>query len=81
MSASHGKPCTEDWETTNVASVARVLVQHAAQREETRGSHWREDHPSSRDEWRVRLVTTMDAAGTLRTDTRPPSWVPGMEEE
>jgi len=81
MSASHGKPCTEDWETTNVASVARVLVQHAAQREETRGSHWREDHPSSRDEWRVRLVTTMDAAGTLRTDTRPPSWVPGTEEE
>ncbi len=78
---SHGMPCTEDWETTNVASVARVLVQHAAQREETRGSHWREDHPSSRDEWRVRLVTTMDADGTLKTDTRPPSWVPGMKEE
>lgn len=81
MTASHGMPCTEDWEATNLASVARVLVEHALQREETRGSHWREDHPSTRDDWRVRLVSTMDADGSLTTVTRPPSWVPGMEEE
>ena len=78
---SQGKPCTEDWETTNLMTVARVLVEHARLREETRGSHWREDHPSTLEEWRVRLVTTMDGDGLLRTEQRSPDWVPGGERQ
>lgn len=74
-----GTPCTEDWETTNLITVARVLVEHAVMREETRGSHWREDFPHTEDRWRVRLVTTMDPGGALRTERRPPDWVPGSE--
>lgn len=76
---SQGKPCTEDWETTNLMTVARVLVEHARLREETRGSHWREDHPSTLEQWRVRLVTTVDDAGLLRTEHRSPDWVPEGE--
>ena len=76
---SQGKPCTEDWETTNLITVARVLVEHARLREETRGSHWREDHPSTLEQWRVRLVTTVDDAGLLRTEHRSPDWVPEGE--
>lgn len=76
-----GTPRTEDWETTNLATVARVLVEHAQAREESRGSHWREDHPDPQPEWRVRLVTTMDSHGSLHTVRRSPDWLPGSLED
>jgi len=75
-----GTPCTEDWEATNLATVARVLVEHARHREETRGSHWREDFPDAQERWRVRLVTTMSPHGNLETVEHRPEWVPGSEE-
>ena len=61
-------PSTEDWETTNLHQIATVLVHHALLRTETRGSHWREDHPDRDDaHWRVRLVTTVGEDGMLST--------------
>ena len=61
-------PCTDDWEMTNLHLVARALVHHARIREETRGSHWREDFPDRDDDsWRVRLVTSMTQSGDLMT--------------
>ena len=61
-------PSTEDWETTNLHQIATVLVRHAHARTETRGSHWREDHPDRDDaRWRVRLVTRLDDDGLLQT--------------
>jgi len=70
--ANPGTPCTEDWETTNLFTLARVLVAHARMREESRGSHWREDHLDQDDEhWRVHLLTTMDEHGTLHTEAEP----------
>ena len=61
-------PSTEDWETTNLHQIATVLVGHAHARTETRGSHWREDHPDRDDaRWRVRLVTRLDDDGLLQT--------------
>jgi aspartate oxidase len=71
-----GSPRTEDWEATNLLTVARVLVEHADLRQETRGSHWREDFPETEGAWRVRLVTTMTADGALCTEKRSPDWVP-----
>ena len=66
------EPFTENWEATNVHSLAFVLVHQALLREETRGSHWREDFPERDDEhWRVRLVTTMRPDGTITTRTIP----------
>jgi L-aspartate oxidase len=50
------------WETTGLHTVARALVAAAAQREETRGAHWREDFPAASEAWRGHLVTTL--AGT-----------------
>jgi len=74
-SVSHAEgahPCTEDWETTNIHMLATVLVQHARLREETRGSHWREDYPDRDDAaWRVRLVSRLGADGELSTRTIP----------
>jgi L-aspartate oxidase len=76
-----GSPCTEDWEATNLLTVARVLVEHASLREETRGSHWREDFPETAEGWRLRLVTTMTADGTLHTEQRTPDWIPASEAD
>jgi L-aspartate oxidase len=66
------RPSTEDWETTNLHQIATVLVAHSQIREETRGSHWREDFPERDDaRWRVRLVTRMEDDGSLSTREEP----------
>ncbi len=50
-------PCTQTWEATNLHTVASFLVAAARLRQETRGSHWREDFPDRDDEhWHGRLV-------------------------
>ena len=71
-SSAEGVPCTDDWETTNLLSVAQVLVAHARMREETRGSHWREDFPERDDErWRVRLVSRLTEYGDIDSSHAP----------
>lgn len=67
-----GRQIAEDWETTNIHTLATVLTRHALLREETRGSHWREDFPDRDDaQWQVRLVSNLNPDGTLRTRTVP----------
>ncbi len=56
------QPSPAAWEATGLHAVARALVLAAALREETRGAHWREDHPEAFEAWRGHLVTTL--AGT-----------------
>jgi L-aspartate oxidase len=56
----------EAWETTNLATVATALVSAARLREETRGSHWREDFPERDDDrWRARIVQRLTPRGDL----------------
>jgi L-aspartate oxidase len=52
-------PSPAAWEATDLHTVATALVSAAARREETRGAHWREDHPEAQDAWRGHLVTTL----------------------
>ncbi|HUR75487.1 MAG TPA: L-aspartate oxidase [Sporichthya sp.] len=70
-----GEPCVESWETTNLLTVARVLVAAAAERAETRGSHWREDFPERDDaEWLGHLdcrLTAKGAVSMVHTDGHP----------
>ncbi len=55
-------PRVETWEAANLHLVATALVAAAAQREETRGCHWREDFPERDDaQWQRHLVTTLAA--------------------
>jgi L-aspartate oxidase len=54
-----GEPSTSSWEMTNLLFVGRALVQAALLREETRGSHWREDFPEPSDRWLVHLQTEL----------------------
>ncbi|MGQ0844929.1 MAG: L-aspartate oxidase [Sporichthyaceae bacterium] len=75
-----GVPGVEAWETTNLHIVATALVAAAKARQETRGSHWREDFPLRDDDgWRGHLdlfvvdgVLGMGATGIAE----PPSAVP-----
>ncbi|MGW0119131.1 L-aspartate oxidase [Streptomyces sp. NPDC003327] len=75
------EPGVESWETTNLLAVARFLVAAASRREETRGCHWREDHPERDDAaWRRHLVVRLTPARTLdvrTTDT--PAFPPTVD--
>jgi len=66
LAGDPGEPKTEAWETTNVAMVAQVLTEAANMREETRGSHWRDDFREVDNEhWRVRIVSKREPGGEL----------------
>lgn len=50
LAAEEGEEGTEAWETTNLVSISSALAASAALREETRGTHWREDFPDRDDD-------------------------------
>jgi L-aspartate oxidase len=56
LGTARGRPATATWEATNLVTIAAALLAAAGRREETRGSHWREDYPQARDEWLGHLV-------------------------
>lgn len=62
---------TASWETTNLATVATALASAANLREETRGSHWREDFPDVSPSWRARIVVRRADSGELMQELRP----------
>ncbi|MPZ61307.1 MAG: L-aspartate oxidase [Propionibacteriales bacterium] len=65
-------PRTEAWEATNLATVAMVLLATARAREETRGSHWREDFPDPDDaRWAGHLSAFLDESGRPQTTFAP----------
>jgi L-aspartate oxidase len=64
------KPDADAWQATNLHLVAAALVTAALAREETRGSHWREDFGAPREAWRGHLITSLGDAG-LRTVFEP----------
>jgi L-aspartate oxidase len=64
-------PGVAAWEATDLLTVAGALTAAAAVREETRGCHWREDHPDTEDRWRVHLDVRLDPAGRLTLTRRP----------
>ena len=67
-------PNTFAWETTNLLTISAVLVKAARVREETRGSHWREDFPDRDDaSWVGHIDTTMGAGGLLQVTYRSTS--------
>ncbi len=65
-----GRPGRAAWEASNMHLVASAMVAAAAAREETRGSHWREDHPRQAANWRGHLVTVLGPDG-LRARFEP----------
>jgi L-aspartate oxidase len=66
------KPAAEAWQATNLHLVASAMVAAARTREETRGSHWREDFPDSSDGWLGHLIVTLGWSG-IQTRFEPVS--------
>ncbi len=50
---------TAAWETTNLLTVSAALLEAARLREETRGSHWREDFPETDELWHGHVDLTL----------------------
>jgi L-aspartate oxidase len=61
--ADYDKPDADAWQATNLHLVASALVDAAFAREETRGSHWREDYAEAREAWRGHLIFTLGESG------------------
>jgi len=72
--------CTETWEMTNLHAVATALSVAALTREETRGSHWREDFEETSDAWLRRVLIRADAFGMLSVTFEPVVQVPDTRE-
>ncbi|HEU5127737.1 MAG TPA: L-aspartate oxidase [Glycomyces sp.] len=62
-----GRPRPATWEATNLLTVAAALTAAAHRRRETRGSHWREDHPEASDAWLGHLNISISPDGELNT--------------
>ncbi|GAB2971619.1 L-aspartate oxidase [Nocardioides montaniterrae] len=71
----------ESWETTNLLTIATALTAAAGTREETRGSHWREDHPERDDERWAGHFDVRATDGRLDVEFVPsPSTDPSTQE-
>jgi L-aspartate oxidase len=66
-----GRPRPATWEATNLLTVAAAVTAAAHRRRETRGSHWREDHPEADDAWLGHLRLSISSDGELETTWEP----------
>ncbi len=60
-------PCVEAWETTNLFQLAQAITRASLIRQETRGSHWREDFPEKSVLWLKRIVQKLNTTGLWQT--------------
>jgi L-aspartate oxidase len=71
VARTSSQPGTGSWETTNLLTVSAALAGAAHRRRETRGSHWREDHPHRDDgNWAGHLQVRL-RDGRLEVEMHP----------
>ena len=58
-------PGPEGFEVANLVQLGRAVAELALRREESRGGHWRSDHPAPVETWRVRQTLTRTDGGEL----------------
>ncbi len=68
----------ESWETTNLLTLSAAMTHAAALREETRGSHWREDFPERDDAGFAGHLDTVMDDGTASTLFHPAPATDGL---
>jgi L-aspartate oxidase len=71
-----GDPGPAVFEAANLVQLAGAVVELAARREESRGGHWRSDHPAPVEAWRVRQRLARTTSGDLAAGLLP---VPDLE--
>jgi L-aspartate oxidase len=74
LAGKAGEVGTAAWEATNLVTIGTALAEAARLREETRGSHWREDFPDRDDaHWAGHFDVTLGPAGTRVAFTPAPA--------
>jgi len=58
-------PGPRRFEVANLVQLGRAVTELALRREESRGGHWRSDHPEPVEAWRVRQTLVRTEAGEL----------------
>ena len=58
-------PDPERFEVANLIQLGRAVAELALRREESRGGHWRSDHPEPVEGWRLRQTLVRTEAGEL----------------
>ena len=51
------------FEVANLVQLGRAVAELTIRREESRGGHWRSDHPARVETWRVRQTLTRSPGG------------------
>ena len=64
------------FEVANLVQLGRAVAELAIRREESRGGHWRADHPEPVEAWRVRQTLVRTEVGELEAGVLA---VPGAE--
>ncbi|WP_025273098.1 L-aspartate oxidase [Haloglycomyces albus] len=65
------QPKPDTWEATNLHTAATAVAYAAGLRRETRGSHWRNDHPDASPIWLGNLHVKLKDNGRLSHEFRP----------
>jgi L-aspartate oxidase len=65
LGAGPASPGPEGFEVANLVQLGRAVAELALRREESRGGHWRSDHPAPVEAWRVRQTLTRTPGGDL----------------
>jgi len=62
-------PCIEAWEISNLYLLAVAIVRAALERNESRGSHWRADFPTTSPSWSKRIIQSYSQTGEWNLET------------
>jgi len=80
LAGKDGEIGTAAWEATNLLTISTALSGAACLREETRGSHWREDFPDRDDErWSGHIDARLTRAGLELSFLAAPPTDPNLE--
>ena len=58
------------WETQNLLTIARLMTASALAREESRGVHFRTDHPDTDPKWDGRHIVAQRSSPKLKLEVR-----------
>ncbi len=54
------------WELDNIMCLAKIISEAALERKESRGAHYRDDHPERKDEFHHHTLVSMDSSGAVK---------------
>jgi L-aspartate oxidase len=66
--ARSSDPYIDSWETSNLFLLAEAIASSAWIRNESRGSHWRDDFPVALNRWKVRIEQRLESGSLVSNE-------------